>query len=79
MVFDSLQTQTYNYIRIESLIDACLQYTGRESGELYEWQRAGDVQNVDERDAPELLSKRIGVRSCCGEGGLGNLVFQVMK
>lgn len=65
-----------NLVKVQSLIDAHLQYTGRESGESYEWLRAGDIQNVDERDVPELLSKRIGERSCCGEGGLGNLVFQ---
>jgi len=64
------------YVKIQSLIDSRLVYTGRISGELYEWQRAGDIIAVKEEDVPELLSKRIGERSCCGEGLLGNRIFE---
>jgi hypothetical protein len=69
--------QLYNYYmrKIQSQIDSHLVYTGRVSGKQYEWKRAGDVLMVDEHDAPELLAKRIGERSCCGEGLLGNQVF----
>ncbi len=72
--------EPYNsYRKIQSLIDSKLIYVGRESGELYEWQRAGDIIAVREEDVPELLSKRVGERSCCGEGLLGNKVFEEMK
>ena len=68
--------EPYNsYRKIQSQIDSKLVYTGRVSGELYEWQRAGDIIAVRDEDVPELLSKRIGERTCCGEGLLGNKVF----
>ena len=72
--------EPYNsYRKIQSLIDSKLVYEGRSSGKLYEWQRAGDIIAVREEDVPELLSKRIGERSCCGEGLLGSKVFEEMK
>lgn len=76
-----VQDEPYNYsvVQIESMIDAHLVYTGQVSGKQYEWTKAGSIQLVDERDAPALLSKRIGERSCCGEGLQGNLVFQQTK
>lgn len=45
--------------------DLIMQVVGAVSGVLYTWNGAGSVVNVDERDLPELLSKR-GGRSCCG-------------
>lgn len=79
VVVDSVQPYNYREIKIQSLIDSKLVYEGRSSGKLYEWQRAGDIIAVLEEDVPELLSKRIGQRSCCGEGLLGNKVFEEMK
>lgn len=76
VVVEKVTEQDYNYRRIQSLYDAHLLYTGKVSGRQYEWGRAGDVVEVLQDDVPELLSKRIGQRSCCGEGLLGNLVFQ---
>ena len=64
-----------NTVRVQSLIDAHLYYTGQVSGELYEWRMAGTVVEVDERDVPELLSKRLGKKMCCGNGT--NLIFQL--
>lgn len=69
-------TYNINGIKITSLVDAHLEYTGRVSGKLYRWDRAGAVTVVDERDAPELLEKRIGNKSCCGGSRHGTLVFQ---
>lgn len=65
-------------IAIQSLIDSHLQYTGRESGKLYEWGRAGAIVNVDESDVPELLSKRLGAKNCCGNQD-GNKIFQLAE
>lgn len=64
--------------KIRSLIDSHLIYSGRESGQQYEWMSAGNVMDVDERDVPELLAKRIGERSCCGgQFQMGNKVFEI--
>lgn len=76
---ETVVEQPYNYRRIQALYDAHLVYEGEVSGRQYEWMGAGSVVEVDERDVPALVSKRIGVRSCCGESGLGNLVFAEMK
>lgn len=54
-------------VKVQSLIDSHLYYTGRSSGEQYEWVRSGAVVEVDERDVPELLDK-VTKKSCCGEG-----------
>lgn len=78
-VVEKVGEESYNYRRIRSLYDSRLEYTGRVSGELYVWSKAGDEVSVLQDDVPELLSKRIGQRSCCGEGLLGNLVFEEAK
>lgn len=76
MLVVSVSEQTYNYIKVRSLIDSRLLYSGQVSGEQYTWAKAGSIIDVDERDVPELLAKRIGVRLCCG-GGAGNKVFEI--
>ena len=63
--------------KIQSLIEAHLIYAGQISGEQYEWSRAGEVTLVDERDVPELLTKRLGAKLCCG-GDDNNRIFQIV-
>jgi len=63
--------------KIQSQIDSRLLYTGKVSGQNYEWDKAGNIQDVQEEDVEELLAKRIGVRSCCGAGA-GNKVFELI-
>lgn len=64
-------------VNVQSLIDAHLIYTGRESGKQYEWNRAGAIVSVYETDVPELLSKRLGGKPCCGGDEEGNRIFQL--
>ncbi|HEY6021430.1 MAG TPA: hypothetical protein VIY48_16445 [Candidatus Paceibacterota bacterium] len=64
------------YVRVQSLIDAHFKYTGRVSGKLYEWPKAGTIVAVQEEDVSDLLSKRLGAHSCCG-GEDTNKIFQV--
>ena len=77
VVKDGEQHYNYREIRVQSLLDSRLIYTGKVSGRQYVWDRAGDTVLVLEEDASELLSKRIGKRTCCGEGLKGNQVFQL--
>lgn len=79
VVVEKATDEAYNYIKVRSLYDAHLRYEGKVSGRQYEWIRAGVVVDVISDDVPELLSKRIGQRSCCGEGLLGNIVFEEVK
>jgi len=65
-----------NNVKIQSLIDAHLYYTGRESGRQYEWMKAGAIVEVDEQDVPELLAKRLGKKTCCGNHDR-NKIFQL--
>jgi hypothetical protein len=66
---------SYNSIvKLQSLLDAKVHYTGQETGKLYEWARAGSIVAVDALDAPKLLEKRIKVQSCCN--GSDNAIFQ---
>lgn len=66
---------TIKEVKIESLIQAHLEYTGKVSGRQYVWNRAGDIILVDEADVPELLDKRLGKKTCCGNGE--NRIFQI--
>lgn len=45
--------------------DLIMNVIGSATGVRYTWNGAGSVVDVDERDLPELLSKR-GGKSCCG-------------
>lgn len=67
--------KTYNSsVKLQSLRDAHIQYTGQATGKSYEWIRAGSVQVVDILDAPYLLNKRIKTQSCCSGNDVA--VFQ---
>jgi hypothetical protein len=66
VVVETAPEVTINKVNVQSLIDSHLYYTGRESGRLYEWRKAGAIVEVDESDVPELLGKRYGKKACCG-------------
>lgn len=67
-VIAEIQPQvTIKLVNVQSLIDARITYSGRESGEQYVWEKAGAIVSVDERDVPELLAKRRGKKPCCGQ------------
>lgn len=61
-------------VKLQSLLDAHIFYTGSETGKQYEWNRAGSIVVVDAADAPSLLEKRIKAQSCCN--GSDNAIFQ---
>lgn len=68
-------SRTYNSsVKLQSLRDAHIQYTGQVTGKSYEWIRAGSIQVVDALDAPYLLEKRIKTQSCCSGNDVA--VFQ---
>jgi len=78
-VFEVVKTETTDkikYVIIQSLIEAHLTYTGRESGKQYEWLKAGNTVSVQEEDVPELLEKRLGGNPCCGNP-VGNKIFEI--
>lgn len=64
-------------VAVRLIIDAKMLATGYVTGNSYEWDRAGAVVNVDERDVESLLEKRQGGRQCCGGTGRGNVVFEL--
>lgn len=66
-------------VKVQSLIDAHLVYTGKVSGRQYEWDRAGAIVSVYENDVAELLSKRLGTQTCCGDNRDGNVIFQLAE
>lgn len=56
----------YNKVRLQSRISARIIASGSVSGKRYEWKRSGAIVEVDEEDAPGLLEKRLGDKTCCG-------------
>ena len=78
VVEETVPTVTINSVKVQSLIDAHLFYTGKVSQRQYEWQNAGDTVFVLEEDVPELLSKRLGGNTCCGSDPSGNKIFQLV-
>ena len=78
VVVAPIKVTKYNSrVLVQSLFPATLKYLGPISGEQYTWMKAGDTVSVNVDDVPELLSKRIGSTSCCGNSRDGNIVFQV--
>ncbi len=65
---------TITSVKLQSLLDAHIHYTGQVTGKSYEWVRAGSVVVVDAKDAPALLQKRIKTQSCCNQSD--NAIFQ---
>ena len=80
-VVEEVQEETIinTEVRVQSLIDAHLVYDGQVSKRHYEWNRAGAIVVVDESDIPELLSKRLGAKTCCGDNRDGNKIFQLAE
>lgn len=65
-------------VKIRSLYDARLEYTGQVSGKQYLWNKAGSVVEVDAEDSEILLAKRIGGRLCCGNSQDMNRIFELV-
>lgn len=68
---------TIKEVLVRSRIQSKLQYTGQVSGKLYEWSGAGQAVPVLEEDVPELLSKRLGRKGCCGNNE--NIIFEIAQ
>lgn len=64
-VIETSLPETYNKIEIINLISAKVKQVGSVTGQEYVWYSSGDVVEVDERDAQNLLDKVLGGR-CCG-------------
>lgn len=67
----------YSWVTLRSRIAARVILKGSVSGATYEWPWAGSQVAVDSRDAPDLLEKKLGDRSCCGAEG-GNKIFEIV-
>lgn len=65
-------------VKIRSLYDARLEYTGQVSGKQYLWNKAGSVVEVDVEDSEILLAKHIGGRLCCGNSQDMNRIFELV-
>lgn len=66
ITFEDSPVVVYNStVKLQSQIDARINYTGQVTGKQYYWARAGSVESVDSLDAPYLLEKRIQSHSCC--------------
>lgn len=67
-------------ISVVAVYPSILKYTSQITGKSYAWDGAGDVQQVDSKDVPYLLAKRIGGRGCCGAINTdGNKVFDLKE
>lgn len=80
---DSGSSSLYNLeedgVKLRSLFDGRLEYTGRISGKQYTWNKAGSIILVDSADASYLLEKRIGKQACCGDSKDGSALFEQVK
>ena len=56
----------YNKISLTSQFSARITLEGSVSGERYTWERSGAAVDVDARDVPMLLEKKMGEQFCCG-------------
>lgn len=77
-VATTVTENTIKYVAVQSLIDAHFVYNGQVSGQRYDWLRAGSIVSVLAEDVSDLLSKRLGAKSCCG-GEDTNRIFQLAQ
>lgn len=63
---------------VRSKFPARIRETGSVSGLQYEWPKAGDVVEVDERDVDFLLTRRVGNKGCCGGATFDNHLFELV-
>ena len=57
--------EVQNVVVIRNLLNAIVKVTGAVTGKQYIFAGAGTTQNVDIKDAYEILNKKRG-KSCCG-------------
>lgn len=76
-VVETASEVTIKLIKIQSLIESHIIYSGQVTGQRYEWSKAGAIVEVNELDVPELLAKRLGGSTCCGNKG-GNVIFELV-
>lgn len=72
-------TKSIVSVKIRSLLDARLEYTGQATGKQYLWSKAGSVVLVDVEDSEILLAKHIGDKLCCGNSPETNKVFELVS
>lgn len=66
-------------VAVQCVLDAKVKATGYVTGNVYVFNGAGSVQDVDTRDVEKLLQKRQGGRQCCGGKGYGNAMFALVE
>ena len=71
------ETAGESIINIESLIESEISYVGQASGRQYYWRKSGDIVPVLSQDVPHLLERRLGKKTCCGDGT--NKIFQIVS
>jgi hypothetical protein len=64
-------------VKVQSLLDARLVYSGQATGKRYEWTVAGSIVSVAYDDVQQLLAKEINA-GCCG-GRTKTKIFQIVK
>lgn len=65
-------------VKVVSKFPATISIRGQATGKLYEWKNAGSVVEVSQEDVADLLTKKIGNTSCCGNNQRGNLLFELV-
>ena len=68
------KSTAYNKVSLTNLIGTKLKLQGSVSGKSYTWESGATVE-VDARDAPAFLEKKLGEKHCCG--GSPNKLFEI--
>lgn len=68
---------TNDTVAIISLLDAKVKIIGTVTGNLYIFERAGAVLDIDIKDKDDILNKKRG-KACCG-GIEGSRLFQLVE
>ena len=68
---------TNKKVSLKSLLSARIRLQGSVTKKNYEWSKAGTIVDVDEKDAPDLLTKKLGEKFCCG--GSPNMLFELVN
>ena len=80
-IYNTYSSSKSATVKLQSRISAKVIVSGdrTKSGKRYVWERSGAIVEVDDIDAPGLLEKSMGDKTCCGSSPENLRIFILVE